>query len=504
MEQDWRDEDCRNCEHWLYRHKLDTKNASLATHLCLRGGMFAVPSARRSDLYMMMARDIRGNVPFFLCEKKADIFLFYLDIDYAGSAVVDPDTVFRIALRLQEAIRACYRTYSPADWLRRGTATVLICDEPTPVIVQKRPFVKTGIHLVFPNLFVTEDQANSLALYCIQFMMTHWPQQPDALPWASVIDTAVYGNGKGLRMLGSRKCVRCPQCSRRVAGNALGEGRCGSCNGLGYSLLGQGRPYTPVWVILGGESSPAASTERFRNSPDYALMLSTILCDETRPCAAFALPEDFVSLERRNLTSLKRLLNNEVSPSDPRVASLQTLIRSLGVPQWANITISRVTCNEGKSEKSISFLCKALYAGSRFCLNKMQEHKSSTIYFTISRRGVLQRCFSKKPPAPGCKGCASYSSRLFPITDPAIHMLLFPMLKAVGAELDLEYGNIFGSSWGTEGESDSRITILRRKRILNRLSTVIPPPIKKQRPVPVPDDDASDASDDLDAFDSDV
>ena len=78
------------------------------------------------------------------------------------------------------------------------------------------------------------------------------------------------------------------------------------------------------------------------------------------------------------------------------------------------------------------------------------------------------------------------------------------MLKAVGAELDLEYGNIFGSSWGTEGESDSRITILRRKRILNRLSTVIPPPIKKQRPVPVPDDDASDASDDLDAFDSDV
>jgi hypothetical protein len=83
-------------------------------------------------------------------------------------------------------------------------------------------------------------------------------------------------------------------------------------------------------------------------------------------------------------------------------------------------------------------------------------------------------------------------------------MLLFPMLKAVGAELDLEYGNIFGSSWGTEGESDSRITILRRKRILNRLSTVIPPPIKKQRPVPVPDDDASDASDDLDAFDSDV
>ena len=66
-------EDCRNCEHWLYRTKLNTKDVAAATHLSLRGGMFSVRNQTDTmQLYNMMARDIRGNVPFFLCEKRSD------------------------------------------------------------------------------------------------------------------------------------------------------------------------------------------------------------------------------------------------------------------------------------------------------------------------------------------------------------------------------------------------------------------------------------------------
>jgi hypothetical protein len=483
---DWRDEDCRSCEHWLFRHKLDTKVVAQATHLCLRGGMFAVPAARRSELYRMMTRDINGSVPFFLCEKRSDIFLFYLDLDYAAAAVIDSDTIFKISIIIQRAVRSCYREYTGAEWLRRGLIAVLVCDEPTPVVVQKRSFVKTGIHIIFPNLYVNEEQANALVLYTIQYMTSNWPQHGDALSWASVIDTGVYGNGKGLRMLGSRKCLRCSQCSRRAG--AERNMVCTECRGLGYALCGLGRPYAPTWVIQGGESTPAENTERFRNVPHYALNLSSILSDETRPCSGFSLPDDFVCLERRNLTSMRRMLNNEIPLNDDRSSALQDYFRRLR-PEWSRIVINKVILNEGHKKhghkSSETFLCKAFGPGSKFCSNVMHEHKTSTIYFTVSARGIGQRCYSRKPPAPGFQSCAKFCSPLVPITDPALHMILFPMVNAVGAELDREFGNLFGAAWGAETDSAlaPRATILRRKRIIDRLAIAdtIPPPMKKER-----------------------
>ena len=479
-------EDCRNCEHWLYRTKLNTKDVAAATHLSLRGGMFSVRNQTDTmQLYNMMARDIRGNVPFFLCEKRSDVFLFYLDLDYAAAAVIAQDTIFEIALRIQEAVRCCYRDYSPDEWLRRGLISVLVCDEPTPVTVQKRSFVKTGVHIVFPNLFVTEEQANAIVSYTIQYMTSNCPQKPDALAWASVIDTAVYGNGKGLRMLGSSKCTRCPVCTRRVNIDANSDRRCAECHGLGYALCGKGRIYQPVWVIQGGDQSPAANTERFRNVNEYALVLSTILTAETRPCGAFALPDNFVNLLPRNLKSMGRLHDREICSSDPRVVAIQEFVRSLR-PEYSNIVIAKVIFNGGKSKtqkNSESYLCKTFGVGSHYCGNVQREHKSSTIYFLVSVKGVSQRCYSRKPPAIGTSGCTGYYSELRRITDPAMHMLLFPMVNAVGAELDKEFCTIFGPAWSADGDSNARVTILRRKRIIDRLGVAasIPPPMKKNR-----------------------
>jgi hypothetical protein len=477
------EEDCTDCEHYLRRRKLATKDSKEATHLSLRGGMFAVKTQADSmTLYRMMARDLRGNRPFFLCEKRSEIFLFYLDVDYAAREVMDQDAVFRVALRIQEAVRACYPGYSQTEWLRRGLVSVLVCDEPTPVTVQKRCFVKTGIHLVFPNLYVTEEQANSLVLYAIQYMTSHCPQQSDALAWASVIDTAVYGNGKGLRMLGSSKCVRCSSC--KCSSATLTE-RCTECHGLGYALCGRGRQYLPVWVIQGGETTPAANTERFRNVPEYALLLSTILTSETRPCGAFALPEDFVNLLPRNLKSMGRFHDREVSQSDPRVSAIQEFVRKLR-HEYASIVINKVIFNEGKSKatkKRSSFLCRAFGKGSHYCPNVRREHKSSTVYFVVASTGVRIYCYSRKPAPHGATGCAKYCSDSVPITDPAMLMLLFPMVNAVGAELDSEFGTIFGAAWSADSDSSARVTILRRKRIIDRLgfAAAIPPPSKKSR-----------------------
>jgi hypothetical protein len=473
----WRDDGCTSVSHWLAKNGCCTKSSS-ATHLDLSGGMYVV--ADKSPLlvkfFEMVARDIRGGVPFFLCEKRPEISPFYLDFDYSATEPLSREDVLTITFKVQAALYRFYPEMEPGLWRSRGMAAVLFCEEPTRVVVQKRDFVKTGVHIIFPNLFVTEEQCVSLAQYVIQYLMVHQPQHQSMLPWASVIDLAVYGHGKSLRMLGASKCVKCAVCCKK---STMEKRLCEACQGRSFSVVGAGRKYYPAWIIEGGDSIPASNTPRFINSLTYALSLCSIACTQARPVGGYTVPADFVPLQRRTVASLGRILANEIPASDPRVAVLQNLICSLGVYEWRQIRFSRVLYSGGKKE---SYLCQTIGLGLHFCRNVMRDHSSSTIYFTVTRRGIVQRCHSSKPAAAGAIGCATYASYPEPIRDMAATMVLFPMLNAVGSEIDESYCAANGNSWGGNGmDPELRSCVLRRRRILNRLATVIPPPKKRIR-----------------------
>jgi len=304
--------------------------------------------------------------------------------------------------------------------------------------------------------------------------MIHLPQTSAMLPWASIVDLAVYGNGKGLRMLGASKCTRCP-CAKKPVGDRRG---CVDCGGHTTILTGAGRVYHPAWIIEGGDTIPAQSTPRFKTDCVYALSISSIICDQTRPVAGFSLPPEFVPLLRKNVTALGRLLANEIAPSDPRIATLQGLVRGLR-HEWAHISFSKVTFSSGKYS---SYLCKAFGAGSKFCQNVAREHKTSSVYFTVTQRAIIQRCYCRKAPEPGSIGCGKYSSFPEPLRDIDAMTVLFPMADAVGAQLQESYNEAMGGNWCGLGstEEDRRVSTLRRRRIVNRLSVFIPP-AKKMR-----------------------
>lgn len=471
----WKDRDCTSIAHWLVKNGFQTRSTALATHLDLSGGMYAVPPSALPKFFEMVVRDLKDNKSFFLCEKRPEVSPFYLDIDYAATAPLSQDDIFRIALHLQAAARAFYSpaAFDAAAWRSRGMVAVLACDEPTAVEAQKRHFVKSGIHAIFPNLFVTEEQALALAQYAIQYLMVHQPQHANMLPWASVIDLGVYGPGKGLRMLGASKCVKCVGCLKKTI---LERNLCEMCCGKHVTLFGRGRRYMPLWVVEGGDTRPASNTPRFQEASDYAMFLSTILGVQKRPCGGFQQPADFVPLLRKNILAMGRILNNEIPAADMRVSILQELIR--GIRQdWQHISLLKVLYTNNKKHGE-SYLCKTHGEGSLFCQHVMRKHSKSSIYFTVNKFGIVQRCYSLKGENEGCKGYASVSQ---PISDVNAFMLLFPMLKAVGTELDKEYGAILGHMWGSSGSDDMRESILRRRRAMNRINTVIPPARKRAR-----------------------
>lgn len=474
----WKDEGCSSVSHWLAKNGCCTKSATTATHLDLSGGMYAIPdkSPLVHKFFEMVARDVRGNVPFFICEKRPDISPFYLDVDYSGADQLSRDDVFRLTCKIQAAVAKFYPEIDPGAWRSRGMAAVLYCDEITTAFVQKREFVKTGVHIIFPNLFVTEEQCVSIAQYVIQYLMVNQPQHENMLPWASVIDLAVYGHGKGLRMLGAFKCIKCVVCLKKPV---LEKRLCESCQGKGVSTIGQGRRYFPLWVVEGGDSIPAGNTPRFLNTLTYALSLSSISSSQPRAVGGFSIPAEFVPLQKRGIAALGKQLANEISPSDPRVAVLQSLVVSMGFFEWRQINFSKVIYSGGKNE---SYLCRAFGLGYKFCRNVMRDHSSSSIYFVVSKRGIVQRCYSSKAPAAGAIGCHKFASFPEPIRDMQAMTVLFPMPDAVGAEIDQSYCAVNGNSWGGSGmDPDLRNRVLRRRRILNRLAVVIPPAKKRAR-----------------------
>jgi hypothetical protein len=86
-----------------------------------------------------------------------------------------------------------------------------------------------------------------------------------------------------------------------------------------------------------------------------------------------------------------------------------------------------------------SFCVKTRGFGSRFCQCKGDEHSQATVYFLLSKRGVTQRCFSRKPVSRRGGLCEKYSSAPSPATAELLRLLWpdAPKAQACSSGLDL-------------------------------------------------------------------
>lgn len=86
---------------------------------------------------------------------------------------------------------------------------------------------KTGVHVIFPNMFVNDSMAlfmREAIIYALK--NTFGPRIYPCNDWEDVVDKSVYG-GSGLRMIGNRKADKCPQCHSRK--RVMQPAECGLC-----------------------------------------------------------------------------------------------------------------------------------------------------------------------------------------------------------------------------------------------------------------------------------
>jgi hypothetical protein len=149
------------------------------THVLMDGGILQVPYEQLDEFYVECVHAIRLGKKIYVVEQKTDVFKFFVDLDYKGPEALPDDVILELATTMHSVVQ-------------KGRC-VIARAEPRQVDTQ----VKTGVHIHWPDVFVTKSEALALRTRILL-------ELPDDPEWSQRIDASVYG-GSGLRMLWSHK-----------------------------------------------------------------------------------------------------------------------------------------------------------------------------------------------------------------------------------------------------------------------------------------------------------
>ena len=234
-----------NLKTWLFKNKCFVKRGQDReyTHLLLDGGKLHIPRELYTNFYNVLAMDICQGNRNCISENRTEIFRFLADIDYIDEQPLTNDEIEIIAKKIQTSLEFFLR-----NDLSVYERKIIVCTtgEYKTVTDHGYELKKTGIHIIWPNVYVDVLHAKYLRSVIIQYLSQHHTLRPSYNPWEDVIDYAVYSSS-GLRMKGSSKKIKCPLCKNKKDKVEY----CEVCYGEGKKLEGNGRIYMPSLVLDG-------------------------------------------------------------------------------------------------------------------------------------------------------------------------------------------------------------------------------------------------------------
>ena len=421
-------------DQWLNRMNLlirsgENKSVTrVATHVTMNGGRFDFSWEQEKDFLKWYAASLSLNKRMWFVEQLTPVFRYFVDLDFCQLVGIPERAMHATAKVVQRIILKFYPS------LNTDTDQIItLCDgneissksfDALRVVVSttnykfinakenKPDMVKTGVHMIWPNLFVTRDDALNMRESIVVELEKEFGKRVHPLnSWQDVVDSSVYGSGNsgtkgsGLRMLGSRKTDLCDICKgkKKIKPDHGGEKRCEKC--IGNGRLDTGRPYFALCILNTFGERDLNAEELYRRNI-YELILHTKI--RTPLTDRPKLPE-FKLLEHAGLHNFKagqkrgRKSNDLQKPPDskykkstaldlnnstPEWDSIQNIVRNCGQGIYKDTIVSKITTNVKKTEYVVHVngdMC-------RYCHNIKREHVSNRIYFIVDVTGVSQRC----------------------------------------------------------------------------------------------------------------
>lgn len=430
---------------WVEKYRLPKEaNPSNATHLCLANAKYAIPREKEREWLRLYAMELEQNPrSLFIVEHRTAIFRMHFDLDIIQPTEASEDDIITFVRLFCGVFRSFYPD-TPAD---DKSFTCIVLSAPTipkkgvlrPNDIVSDMVIKSGFHLIWPYLRVSQDQALQLREACVAASNQYLPaREPPMNSYSDMIDEAVLLKN-GFRMMGSDKRAKCDAC--KGSGNNLQfGGACTKCAGEGK--FDERRVYLPKMII---GSNGEKDTVRFNiiNDPDNlvkCVRLCSIRSCYDLPTPGFKPPPlappsaSLDKLRRERKKQRKNNNNNSVSSSASVVPGssadsgfesayqiginthlarlIEEFIQNRMGEQWSELKVKGLFLKRSDS----CCLVKVDGIGASYCSNVNRAHSSSTIYFVINTSGISQRCYSKKEGVAGSLPCRKYKGVPVPLS----------------------------------------------------------------------------------------
>jgi hypothetical protein len=467
-------------DEWLNRKNLEIKhleNTKSPTHVTLNNGRFMIPLEQETEFLTWYAINLLKNSRMWFVEILTPVFRYFVDLDFVQLVPIPERAIHAASKVVQSALLKFYPNLNTDEKVQimdaqgnkqfvdaRDSLRCIVCTTNYKYINAKdgKPeMVKTGIHILWKNVYLTRDDALNIRELIIVDLETTFGKRLHPLnSWHDVVDSSVYGSGNygtkgsGLRMIGSRKSDTCDQCRGQKKIKSEGNKKCEKC--VGNGRLDTGRPYFPLCCLTTFGARDYVAENEYKNSMQDLIMDTKVrTAFQERPeYPEFIIPEHAPRFCNINLRPNKRgrasaadkeaMAGGAQKPLDPSLSKstkfeltnncnewdiILSIVRKAGGSGiYKNVLLHKVTMDSKRSKYIVHItgdMC-------RYCHNIKREHASNRIYFVIDATGISQRCHdASTEPTPemqfGC--CKDYELILDRIPQVLVPQL-FPSCSA--------------------------------------------------------------------------
>lgn len=377
---------------WVLSNKFyikitDTKEKKTsASHFLLDGGIWSIPKDKYLKFLELLAIDLQNGEKHYICENRTSIFKFICDIDMFELEICSIEKISSIVTVLNQIVNEYYQEKK-----------VIICGADSKTVkINEIEMIKSGFHLVWPDIWISVDNAKKLRILFIEKLILTFGEREVFNKWEDVVDLAVFEDN-GLRMVGCRKMAPCKSCKNKKEFRE----NCESCDGTGKK--DENRIYSPKAVIGNCERTYFSSISNFH-----------VMLNETSIYNYNDVPETPLVKDLDVVLTKKKVKSKVV---DDITLKVEAFIKRAYKSTHNRIKIIKLVKNES---------CYYAEPDDNFCMNVNRNHTSSTVYFQLSPSGVSQRCYCKKESIEGRLNgmCKHYSSPEIPLTK-VLSLLLF-------------------------------------------------------------------------------
>ena len=355
-------------------------NATNLSHVLMDGGKLSVPFDRLNEFYDVYIQSVKSGEKIYVVEQKSETYNFFVDIDYKDVDPLGIDDIRDISTNICETVKF------------HGGKECLVSVSPPKV---SGNLMKTGVHLNWPDFVV--DQSSAVALR--EHILVSLSKFKGDKDWNEIVDSSVYGDtrrktkGSGFRM---------PWSYKRAKHEACGGRGCKDCENGRVDQLA----YLPVFIYSTG------SLTRISQEPSVKILKMSAVRTDAPTTVSVEPPS--VSIRAKEASFSEDQTKDEIYDEDLK-NRIETFIRK-------NM--------EGQGGAYITKLFKhkeTYYAAttSRYCENVKRNHSSNHVWFILSGKFILQKCFSRHETILGRRDgfCEYFCGRRHQLTSDIIDKL---------------------------------------------------------------------------------